>query len=166
VKFQAGVPLFGRPSDWARPLCATGARSLAFSAGGDDGRRSPEHLTQLALKPIRVGGATSSALLVVSQTMLASTVKLPSGRPPSPQIRARNTSLDGTTNGSAGVSAPNVDAGVNSATHLGGQRCGDHEDPGDSAKYRKLANHKAAYLPNTRSTAFMTGTLKFFSSLQ
>src|SRR5262245_37878052 len=27
VKFQAGVPQFGRPSDWARPLCATGARS-------------------------------------------------------------------------------------------------------------------------------------------
>jgi hypothetical protein len=89
--------------------------------------------------------------------MLASTVKLLSGRPPSPQIRARNTSLDGTTNGSAEV---------NSATHLGGQRCGDHEDPGDSTKYRKLANHKTAYLPNTRSTAFMTGTLKFFSSLQ
>jgi hypothetical protein len=99
--------------------------------------------------------------------MLASTVNLPTGRPPSSQIWTRDTSLDGTTNGSAGVrSAPNVDAGVNSATHLGGQRCGDHEDPGDSAKYRKLTNHKTAYLPNTCSTAFMTGTLKFFSSLQ
>ena len=74
--------------------------------------------------------------------MLASTVNLPTGRPPSSQIWTRDTSLDGTTNGSAGVrSAPNVDAGVNSATHLGGQRCGDHEDRGDSTNDRKLAEH-------------------------
>jgi hypothetical protein len=46
-----------------------------------------------------------------------------------------------------------VDAGVNSATHLGGQRCGDHEDPGDSTKYRKLAKHKTAYLQLRRSLA-------------
>jgi hypothetical protein len=33
----------------------------------------------------------------------------------------QDTSLDGTTNGSAGVNpAPNVDAGINSATHLSG----------------------------------------------
>jgi hypothetical protein len=51
--------------------------------------------------------------------------------------------LDGTTNGSAGInSAPNVDAGINGATHLlGGQRCGDHEDRGDSTNDRKLAEH-------------------------
>src|SRR5262245_48056405 len=72
---------------------------------------------------------------------------------------------DGAANGSAGVnSAPNADAGVNSAADLGGQRCGDHEDRGDSSNYRKLAQHKICYLPSTCSTAFMTGTLKFFSS--
>src|SRR5262245_12617400 len=64
-------------------------------------------------------------------------------RAPSPEIRARDTSLDRTANGSAGVnSGPDVDAGVNSAAHLGGQRCGDHEDRGDSTNYRKLAEHK------------------------
>ena len=37
---------------------------------------------------------------------------------------------------SAGVnSAPDVDAGINGATHLGGQRCGHHEDRGDSTNY-------------------------------
>jgi len=61
---------------------------------------------------------------------------------PSPEIRARDTSLDGTTNGSAGVnSAPDVDAGVNAAPHLGGQCCWDHDDRGESANYRKLAEH-------------------------
>jgi hypothetical protein len=76
--------------------------------------------------------------------MLTRPVNVPTGRPPSPHIRARNTSPDGTANGSAGVnSAPDVDAGVNSATHLGRQRCRDHEDPGDSTKYRKLAKHRA-----------------------
>jgi hypothetical protein len=75
--------------------------------------------------------------------MLATTVNLPARRAPSPQIRARDTSLDGPTNGSAGInSAPNVDAGVNGATHLGGQRCWDHEDRGDSTNYRKFAEHK------------------------
>ena len=73
--------------------------------------------------------------------MLATTVKCPTRRAPSPQIR--DTSLDGTTNGTAGInSAPNVDAGINGATHLGGQRCGDHEDRGDSTNDRKLAEHK------------------------
>src|SRR5262249_42102505 len=70
--------------------------------------------------------------------MLATTVNLPARRAPSPQIRARDTSLDGTTNGSAGI---NVDAGINGATHLGGQRCRDHEDRGNT-DYRKLAEHK------------------------
>ena len=37
---------------------------------------------------------------------------------------------------SAGVnSAPDVDAGINGAIHLGGQRCGHHEDRGDSTNY-------------------------------
>jgi hypothetical protein len=57
--------------------------------------------------------------------MLATTVNLPARRAPSPEIRARDTSLYGTTNGSAGInSTPNVDAGINGATHLGGQRVG------------------------------------------
>jgi len=69
----------------------------------------------------------------VSGVTLATTVNFPTRRAPSSQIRAGDTSLDGTTNGSAGInSAPNVDAGANSATHLGGQRGGDHEDRGDS----------------------------------
>jgi hypothetical protein len=56
--------------------------------------------------------------------MLATTANFPTRRAPSPQIRARDTSLDGTTNGSAGInSAPNMDAGIDGATHLGGQRC-------------------------------------------
>jgi hypothetical protein len=61
-------------------------------------------------------------------------VNLPAGRAPSPQIRARDTSLDGAANASARI---NVDAGINAATHLGGQRCGDHEDRGDSTNHRK-----------------------------
>jgi hypothetical protein len=66
---------------------------------------------------------------------------------------ARDTSLDGTTNGSAGInSAPNVDAGINGATHLGGQRCGDHEDRGDSTNYRKLAEHKIVPQPGAIAT--------------
>jgi hypothetical protein len=35
-----------------------------------------------------------------------------------------------------------MDAGINAATHLRGQRCWDHEDRGDSTNYRKLAEHK------------------------
>lgn len=63
-------------------------------------------------------------------------------RAPSPEIRARDSPNDGAANGRADVnSAPDVDAGVNSAPHLGGQRCGDHDDRGDSANYRKLAAH-------------------------
>jgi hypothetical protein len=71
--------------------------------------------------------------------MLATTVNLPARVAPSPQIRTRDISLDGPTNGSAGI---NVDAGINGTTHLGGQRCGDHEDRGDSTNYRKLAEHE------------------------
>jgi len=69
-------------------------------------------------------------------------------RTPSPEIRARDTSLDGTTNGSAGVnSVSDVDAGVNGATHLGGRRCRDHEDDGDdSTNDRKLAEHNQGSL--------------------
>src|SRR6516225_3093247 len=74
--------------------------------------------------------------------MLTATVNFLTRRVPSPEIRARDTLNDGTTNGSAGInSAPNVDAGINGATHLGGQRCGDNEDRGDSTNYRKLAEH-------------------------
>jgi hypothetical protein len=34
-----------------------------------------------------------------------------------------------------------MDAGINAATHLGGQRCGRHEER-DSTDYRKLAEHE------------------------
>jgi hypothetical protein len=63
-------------------------------------------------------------------------------RAPSPEIRARDTPNDSAANGSTGVnSAPDVDTGANSAPDLSGQRCGDHEDRGDSTNYRKLAEH-------------------------
>jgi len=53
--------------------------------------------------------------------MLTTAVNFPTRRAPSPQIRARDTSLDGTTNGSAGVNrAPDVNAGANGAPDLGG----------------------------------------------
>jgi hypothetical protein len=74
--------------------------------------------------------------------MLTSTVNFPIRRAPSPHIRARDTLNDGAANGTAGVnSAPNVEAGVNSAAALGEQRCGDHNDRGDSAYCRRLAEH-------------------------
>jgi hypothetical protein len=69
-------------------------------------------------------------------------------RAPSPEIGARDTALDGAANGSAGInSAPDVDAGMNSATHLGGQRCGDHEDRSDSTNYRKLHIFSPTHFP-------------------
>ena len=84
--------------------------------------------------------------------MLATTVNLPTRRAPSPQIRARDTSLDGTTNSSAGInSAPNVDAGINGATHLGGQRCGDHEDRGD---------YRVSFRDGNKMTAHYTDNLE------
>jgi len=77
--------------------------------------------------------------------MLTTTVNFPTRRAPSPQIRARDTPNDSASNGSAGVnSAPDVNAGANGAPDLGGQRCRDHEDRGDSTNYRKLAEHKIA----------------------
>src|SRR5262249_27076132 len=89
--------------------------------------------------------APSSALLCGGHTMLTSTGNFPTRRTPNSPIRARDTSLDGTTNGSArGNSAPDVDAGVNAAPHLGGQRCRDHE--GDNTNYRKLAEHNSSLL--------------------
>src|SRR5215831_14476486 len=89
--------------------------------------------------------------------MLTTTVNFPTRRAPSPQIRARDTSLDGTTNGSAGVnSAPDVDAGVNGATHLSGQRCRDHEYRGDNTNYRKLAEHNLS-LPWAQITELRLG---------
>ena len=75
--------------------------------------------------------------------MLTTTVNFPTRRAPSPQIRARDTSLNGASNSSAGV---------NSAPDLGGQRCGDHEDRGDSTNYRKLAEHKIVPQPGAIAT--------------
>ena len=83
----------------------------------------------------------SSARLCGSRTVLMVAAVI-TRRTPSPQIRARDTSLDSAANGSAGVnSAPNVDARVNGATHLGEQRRGDHED---STNYRNLAEHNVS----------------------
>jgi hypothetical protein len=88
--------------------------------------------------------------------MLTSTVNFPIRRAPSPHIRARDTLNDGAANGTAGVnSAPNVDAGVNSATALGEQRCGDHDDRGDSAYCRQLAEHNKA-LASSKAAAVTT----------
>src|SRR5262249_5130244 len=89
--------------------------------------------------------------------MLTTTVNFTIRRAPSRQIRARDTPNDGAANGSAGVnSAPDVDAGVNGAPHLGGQRCGDHEDRGDSTNYRKLAEHNLS-LPRAQMTELPLG---------
>src|SRR6516225_12477279 len=75
---------------------------------------------------------------------MVATVIIRTWRAPSPEIRARDTSNDRTTNRSAGVnSGPNMDAGVNSAPDLGGRRCGDREDCGDT-NYRKLAEHNVS----------------------
>jgi hypothetical protein len=72
-------------------------------------------------------------------------VNFPTRRAPSPQIRARDTSLNGASNGSAGVnSTPDVDAGIDSPSDLGGQRCRDHDDRADNVDYTKLAEHKIA----------------------
>jgi hypothetical protein len=64
-------------------------------------------------------------------------------RAPSSEIGARDTAFDGAANGSAGVnSTADVDAGINSATHLIGQRCRDDEDGGDGSTHdRKLTEH-------------------------
>jgi hypothetical protein len=99
--------------------------------------------------------STLSALLC--GIMLTTTVNLPTRRAPSPQIWTRDTSLDCTTNGSAGVnSASNVDAGINGATRLGGQCCGDHYGRGDSNNCRKLADH-ALRLPWLNPVAHTAG---------
>ena len=78
---------------------------------------------------------------------MVATVFIRTRRTPSPQIRARDTSLDGTANGSAGV---------NSAPDLGAQRRGDHEDRGDSTNYRKLAEHNLS-LPWVQTTEPLLG---------
>ena len=76
---------------------------------------------------------------------MVATVIIRTWRAPSPEIRARDTSNDRTTNRSAGVnSGPNMDAGV---PDLGGRRCGDREDRGNNTNYRKLAEHKIATCP-------------------
>src|SRR5215470_13958343 len=88
---------------------------------------------------------------------MVATVFIRTRRTPSPQIRARDTSLDGTTNGSAGVnSAPDVDAGVNAAPDLGGQCCGEHDDRGESTNYRTLAEHNLS-LPWAQITELPLG---------
>src|SRR5262249_819733 len=90
-----------------------------------------------------VHSSPSSARLCGS--MLTTTVNFPARRASSPKVRARDTSLAATPDGSAGInSAPNVDGGINGAARLGGQRCWDHEDRGDNTNYRKLAEHKIA----------------------
>jgi hypothetical protein len=88
--------------------------------------------------------------------MLTSTVNFPIWRAPSPHIRARDTLNDGAANSTAGVnSAPNVDAGVNSAAALGEQRCGDHNGRGDSAYCRQLAEHNKT-LASSKAAAVTT----------
>ena len=68
-----------------------------------------------------------------------------SRRPRSPEIRwGRDSPNDGTANGSAGV---------NCASDLGGQRCGNHEDRGDSTGNRRLAEHLSLLGPNPPSIA-------------
>src|SRR5262249_19659084 len=83
----------------------------------------------------RAGWTINDKRVERGHTMLTTTVNFPTRRAPSPQIRARDTLNDSAANGSAGV---------NSAPDLGGQRCRDHEDRGDSTNYRKLAEHKIA----------------------
>jgi len=78
---------------------------------------------------------------------MVATVFIRTRRTPSPQIRARDTSLDGTANGSAGV---------NSAPDLGEERCRDHEDRGDTTNYRKLAEHNLS-LPWAQITELPLG---------
>ena len=88
---------------------------------------------------------------------MVATVFIRTRRTPSPEIRARDTSLNGASNGSAGVnSAPDVHAGIDGATHLGGQRRGDHEDRGDCTNYRKLAEHNLS-LPWAQITELPLG---------
>ena len=63
----------------------------------------------------------------------------------SPEIRwGRDPSNDSTANGSAGVNSP---------PDLGGQRCGNHEDRGDSSGNRQLAEHLSLLGPNPPSIA-------------
>jgi hypothetical protein len=52
-----------------------------------------------------------------------------------------------------------VDAGINGATHLGEQRCGDHDDRGDSAYCRQLAEHNKA-LASSKAAAVTTPLAK------
>jgi hypothetical protein len=85
-----------------------------------------------------LGAPASSARLCGLVPMVATLIG--TRRAPSPKIGARYTPFDRAANGSAGVhSAPDMDAGPNSAPHLRGQRWRDHEDRGDSSHYRKLA---------------------------
>jgi hypothetical protein len=98
-------------------------------------------------------GAPSSARLCSGLMPMVATV-IATRRAPSPEIGARDTPLDGAANGSAGVnSTPDVDARVNSAPDLGGQRCGNHEDRGDSTGNRQLAEHLSLLGPNPPSIA-------------
>src|SRR5215475_1198839 len=74
--------------------------------------------------------------------MRTTTVNFPTRRAQSPQIRARDAPNDRASNASTGVNrAPDVNAGANGSPDLGGHRCRDHEDRGDSTNYRKLAEH-------------------------
>src|SRR5262245_57604955 len=74
-------------------------------------------------RSLSIAVSPSSALLCGS--MLTTAVNFPTRRASSPQIRARDTSLDDAANGSAGINgAPDVDARIDGATHLGGRRRG------------------------------------------
>jgi hypothetical protein len=46
-----------------------------------------------------------------------------------------------------------MDAGINAATHLGEHRCRDHDNCGDSANYREVAEHQVTALGHPISAA-------------
>ena len=76
---------------------------------------------------------------------MVATVFIRTRRTPSPEIRARDAPNDSASNGSAGVNrAPDVNAGANGSPDLGGHRCRDHEDRGDSTNYRKPAEQNSS----------------------
>jgi hypothetical protein len=97
-------------------------RITSFAAASDCQNRVPSLLLCRSRSlPERKVVYRSSVLLCSGLTMLAGTVNFSTRRAPSPKIRARDTLEDGPANGTAGVNrAPNMDAGINSGTHLSG----------------------------------------------
>jgi hypothetical protein len=94
--------------------------------------------------PRRFDRSAPSSARLCSGLMLMMATVIRTRVAPSPEIGARDTALDGAANGSAGVDcAPNVDAGINGATHLSGHRGRDHEDDGrGGTDCRKLPEHQ------------------------